>query len=396
VSDHVQPAAIAGHGTLNVVLATPQCIVVATDSRRTAGGQYTDIAKKLLRVGATRVLAIAGLLDVTIQGFPSLTAQVVPLVESQIHRGTLDAHDDLLWNDPPPPAGIPEEFKSHWHTDPSIWWPMITGPLQTVYNIAATYGPTDLTDGRLVGLLAGFKTSGEAKITRLMMEPRQGISSWGRPYIGVARGHASLTTAGSLISQTAGRTDLADLVLHGDVAQARNRAGEHRAIAAFLARREAGTVDAISEVEMVDLAQALIEATAAVETTVGGPIQLARMTPGTLVLEQPDFPDPGHFLPADGTWHLGVIFTSDYPFGERVTNVVYTFCEIRDASTAIPLGGNHFYGNTLERSTFVYQGGSISFGNNTVLECTLVIAAGVDEAPLAPIQARFSHIVRST
>src|SRR5206468_978700 len=58
----------AARGTLDVVLATRRCIVVATDSRRSGPGIVTDDSQKLFRVGDSKALAISGLADVSIAG----------------------------------------------------------------------------------------------------------------------------------------------------------------------------------------------------------------------------------------------------------------------------------------------------------------------------------------
>ena len=86
-------------------MASNQAIVVATDSRRLgSAGAETDDTKKLFLLPDNRVVAIAGLVDASVHGFPEITAQIPPLLEVEIERS---AHiDRFRWDDPPPPAEV--------------------------------------------------------------------------------------------------------------------------------------------------------------------------------------------------------------------------------------------------------------------------------------------------
>jgi hypothetical protein len=385
----------AGRGTLDVALATPEFIVVATDSRRTSGtGGHEDASKKLFAIRQRCVLAIAGLADAAIVGMPWLTAQIAPLLDSEIAKAT--EIDDYYWNDPRPPNTVRGEFKQYWRTDP-LWWVNLAGPVQTIMNIAATFGDIDLGSFALEGILAGFKDNGQAKLERLVMIPQKGLSAFGRPYVGAMRTAERTHTSGPLIWKTAGITSFADLVLGNRISgELEGFARSYPGIGVFLDRARAKSVRNMSSSEMIALAKDLVRATADRVPTVGGPIQMAALTPnGRIHVEQQPFPDPGTFLPADGTWHLGVAFTSDYPFDERRRQVVYTSCEIVSNRIPIPLGDNHFYGNTFQRATFVYNGGRVSFGDNNVVEDScLTIGPGVDETPLQPIVQYFATVDR--
>ena len=385
------------HGTLNVVLATTRFIVVATDSRRTYDtADYEDNSKKLFVVGKKRILAIAGLVEASLKGLPWLTAQIAPLLDIHIARSY---QDDYIWNGPLLPEELPEKLKQYWGEDLLYsWWTSLHGPVQTIFNIALTYGDVDLNRYRLEGLLAGFKDNGEAKIARLVIVPKKGVSSWGRPHVGIARSYERTTTSGPLIWKTAGVTELADTMLGGVITDKLKRyVRKYPGISTFLRRRETNSVESISEAEMIVLAKDLIRATASRDRRVGSePIQIATVRPNEeVVVEQPSFPQPSILVPSQGTWHLGVVFTPEHPFDEARGVAVYTFCEIKNNKKPIPLGNNHFYGNTFDQATFIYMGGLISFGNNNrVTDSKLIIAPDVDETPLKPILKYFTHVER--
>ena len=146
----------ARYGTLDVAVASGQAIVVATDSRRSDSDGSTDNAKKLFLLPDNRVVAIAGLVDASLSGFPEVTAQIPALLELAIERS---AHfDRFWWDDPPPPAECLGEFRQRWGADPYSWWGAIRGPIQTVYNIAATFSAQIDLSRAPVAALASMST----------------------------------------------------------------------------------------------------------------------------------------------------------------------------------------------------------------------------------------------
>jgi hypothetical protein len=167
-------------------------------------------------------------------------------------------------------------------------------------------------------------------------------------------------------------------------------------IAAFLKRRVNNSVDNISESEMIDLAKDLIRATAAATPYVGNtPIQLATLRPkGLINIEQPEFPTQEISLQIGGSFHYYHGFVFDQGSSFEWGGSVYTFCKIKGNRTPIPLGDNHFYGNTLISATFIYKGGFVSFAKNITRNCKLIIAPGIDEKQLIPILRYFKYIER--
>jgi hypothetical protein len=379
-----------GGGTLGVVLARRDFIVISIDSRRTDHftGQHDDNCRKLFPVGQYRTLAIAGLVDAKLTRQPSLTAQVVPLLEEALKRG--EQWHDLEWKDkPPPPDGLPENLRLHWGQSSYSWWTSLSGPLQTIYNIAYTLSDIDLTCSRLEAVIAGFSENGEAKIDYLSRTPQKTLSNWGRKCISFVSTQEQLRSTGPLIWKTIGVTDLADRVL-GDVItdDLKSRLHKFPSILSYVDRRAAGTIDSIPHSEMIELAEDIIRATAQWTKSVGdAPIQTATIKPREPAkINQPIFPTSRALLSSDGTWHLGVEFTPEYPFDERQRGVVYAHCSVKHNKTAIPLGNNYFYGNEFKSAIFQYSGGEIAFGDNNLVEnCTVFISEGVDAAAVNSI-----------
>jgi len=119
----------------------------------------------------------------------------------------------FFWEDPPPPADYPEEFHHHWGADPYIWLSAIVGPIQTVFNIAATYSTVDLSRATMDAIVAGYRQSGEVKLVRSRLQPLESTPRGGRRFIGVARHHQRVAPVDGFAATTIGACNLANALL---------------------------------------------------------------------------------------------------------------------------------------------------------------------------------------
>jgi hypothetical protein len=389
-------------GTLVVAIASPKFIVLATDSRKTwSDGSHQDNSKKLFRVGKKRVLAIAGLASAAVAEVPGLTEEIAPTLEYEIEysagptsaAGFTDI-DDQFWNEPRPPELPPswsEDVKRRLLANEDmpryVWWNATEAPTESIVNIAATYHSGQPLEGyRLEGLLVGFRDNGEAKLEHMVVIPAWDTSLWGLPQVGLSQMWERLRTKDKVIYKTMGVTRWANWVLEGEVNESlMSLTKGYPAIEKFLARRNAGTTDQMTEADALALSKELIGLTSTQTAFVGrDPVQTAVIRPKeNAVVEQPAFPRASTLLKF-GTTRAGQTFTPDFPFdGERETT--FAWCEIQNNSVPIPLGGNYFYGNKLKHVTLVYRGGAVHFGlNNAVTDSTLIIEKGADEKALDP------------
>jgi hypothetical protein len=384
------------HGTLDVALGSPRCIVVATDSRRTyVDNSFRDDTKKLFLLPLNRVVAIAGLAESSLREVPGLTLQIPALLEESIHRaGPLDPH----WEDPAPPPEMPDEFRRWWGQDPYLWWNALVGPMQTIFNIAGTIAAADeLWRYALFGIVAGYKTTGEPKLERLCMMPQWSVSSWGRPLVGLGRMAQRASLDAGFTWATIGASSLADAVLEGSadsvlIEELRGYEG----IRTFTNRLRTGTIASITEEEMVALARDLIRATAERNPKVGPePFQMAVLRPGQAVdYHQPITSPRSVSLPLNGTWHLGVEFQgSEYPFASQSRAAVFTFCKVVGNRSPIPLDGTFIYGSVFVDALFTYEGGEVHFGDNNELQrCELRVGRGADRSSIQSILPRFDRV----
>lgn len=392
-----QGVAEVQHGTLDVAVASRKAIVVATDSRRSGSdGATTDDTKKLFLLPGNRVVAIAGLVDASLPGFPEITAQIPALLEWAIgHSG----HRDIFWEDPPPPADYPEDLRHLWGADPYVWLQMITGPIQTVYNISATFQTSvDLSKSPVDAIVAGYRQDGEVKIDRLRLQPQVSTPRSGRRFIGVARSNQRIATIDGFAATTVGASNLADAILYGAMpADFTPELSSYPGIEDFLERRVSGDLAETPEDELIALAHDLIRATAARNRGVGSdPLQTAVLRSGQpVVYDQPISSAGTIVLPVDGTWHLGGVFTPDYPFATQKRGAVFTDCEVSGNQSPIPLGDNIFFGSRFVNAVFRYDVGRITFGpNNSLTDCELRLAFGCPIDPCLPIKPLFSRVVQ--
>jgi hypothetical protein len=379
-------------GTLSLVLAAGNSIVVATDSRRTFSttGERYDNCKKLFIVAKTRALAIAGLVDMVYPRLPWLTTEISVLLQAEIAKH--EFWDDLIWNN---------RRKGNYEQLPVqspgyAWWISIASRLQTIYSIALTYGSA-VTEKSLNALLAGFKDNGEAQIECFSIVPQKRQSSSGRPTIGTLQSRDQVATKGGFIWKAIGATNVADIVLGGIVTEEAKTRLEHcPAIVDFLNRRENHSVDLISESEMRSLAEEIILATADLTDSVGRhPLQIATIRPGQPVeYRGPEFPQSSFSLPQHQSWHQARNFPENAKFADAKGGV-FTFCEVVNNQRPVPLGDNYFYGNTFTNAKFVYKDGEIFFGeNNKLSDCTLIILDGVSEVALpVDFKSKFTRVI---
>jgi len=384
-------------GTLGLALAKRDFIVVSTESRRTDhySGDYTDDCKKLFSLGPYRIVSVAGLIDVRFDRLPWLCADLSSLLDAEIKRN--EAYHDLGWKDRSPALeNVPEKLKELWGQKNYPWWTMLACPIQSVYNIAYTYDRNiDLDKSKMEVLVAGFSENGQAKIEHLARVPQKTISSWGREHINFGQTYEETRTSGPLIWRAIGCSELAESVLQGKVTdKLRTALKKYLGITSYLERFACGSLDAITNSDMIELTEDLILATADLTTSVGyKPRQIATIRPGAPAeIQQPHFPTPPSHLDSVNTWHMGVKFTPDFPFNERPTGVLYTNCAIEQNRTAIPLGDNYFYGNDFHSVVFEYTGGGIFFDNNQPVNCTLFIDPSTDKSAVKPFEGAFAKV----
>ncbi len=382
------------HGTLVVAIATPKVIVVVSDSRRTnpKAGTYEDNSKKLFVESEKRIIGIAGLADVSLSDFPSLTAQIAPLIDETVSQ--MPGAEERYWSEPPIPDNWPPDKRQYWNNEP-MWWVSIRGPLQTIANIAATLTSINPQDLYLEAIFAGYKNDGHAKLEKLAMIPILQMSNVGRPWIGIASNRQRQTTSDELIWMTAGDTGLANSVLGGTIADAEKaKLKSYLGIVRYLEAFQKKQLRSLTEDDLVNLAKDLIRATAAISPVVGSdPIQLAKVHPRRKVeLSQPAFPSAGYFLGSSGTWYMGQVLSDDYPFNTIRPGAVFTTSEIRNNKTAVRIGDNYFFGDSFVNATAYYDGGIVNFARNEVNDSTLLILKGVDIKPLTAVIAAFRNV----
>ena len=193
-------------------------------------------------------------------------------------------------------------------------------------------------------------------------------------------------------------TALADRVLHGLVPDDFHQELPcFPAIEGFLDRLALGAAAETPDDELTALAHDLIRATAARDRRVGAaPIQTAILRRGHAVeYDQPIHSAGDIILPADGTWHMGVVVASDsdYPFITQ-RGTVFTDCEVTRNRSPLLLGGNLFFGSRLVKAMFRYDGGRVIFGsNNELIDCELQVAAGAPGEPWSSIRQQFARVV---
>lgn len=361
-------------GTLNLVLANHNGIVVATDSRRSSlNGQYWDDSQKLFRIGKRSALAIAGFAAALAPGTP-MDVQVAALLREHFQNGE---RRDLSFDD----------------KDVSGWMRVtMTQELQVVGGVFGALGVPNVA--KMTGLAAGYDAHGKPKITRFEFDGENqtfGPSLINLPVFDVK---ISSTDINGFTWATAGIDTIAKSILMGTYLSADER------IVRFHQARDRQALDNLPLDNLRELGQAILSATENSTQLVGGPDQIC-VLPRSRKAEciGPRFPSskqkvlrtilwlggPTNVRRMDGQ-HFSLM-SSIYddlstPASEQYTQV-FLAGAVQDVD--VSLDGNFFAGFQFVNVTFKYKGGSFFFENNSVQQCEVEVEEGESLPATSPL-----------
>ncbi len=332
------------HGTINIVLANRNGMVVLTDSMATSGdNQLPNPSQKLFKLDDKTVCAIAGFLSgpapaedvltetaAIIRGFSrQLATEQVRSIEAKLR--------DLAF--------------------------IFEVRLTSLADLRQASGDTDrVKDYALDLTIAGYDTDGLPKIGKLSL----------RASLVNGRFDSSTQTLDMKIvrdeleHQTAGIPALAEeLIAHPDLQP------ENPALIAYAASMRNDRGNSLSISQMTDVAKDLALQTHNADPRVGGPNQIAILSEGrVLSVEQPDFPDNASRVKGFGLLkHVG--FSGEDAF-HREGEVVCVECKFEKMHFA--LDESYMVASSFNDLVLTYDGGPMYFDkSNSVKDCVLVL-----------------------
>lgn len=337
------------HGTINIVLANENGIVVLTDSMLTEGSkQLPEPGQKLFQLDDRTICTIAGFVSAPGPA-PELYTSSGAIIRA--YREQFAGHS---------PQSIAQKLASLGF--------LFNFYLTSIANVRDTAGETTpVHDYQFELIVAGYDIDGRPKIGKIILGMTRVEGFWrsNTDFIDISDVGTSLKYV------LGGQPDVAQRLLDDPSV----KKGDATLDAYAVAQRENGG-QSLAIQDMEKLAVTLARYTADVYPSVGGRNQVAVLQGGRIVsIQQQAFPDApklfrfnlfeGNFLGAN-SFNLG---------GTAAIFVKNTF-----EGGHLELAGNYFFGNTFKDATVAYSGGLMDFDpSNKVENCVLVIGTGAKD-----------------
>lgn len=328
------------HGTLNVVVATPDELIAATDSRATIIGGAgkligtEDNHQKLFVVPGNILVTIAGYNCVTLPTAPEFTAPAAGII--------LDYIDTLVSHHRSP--SYEEVLSTLIH--------LFTFNLTSVGNINAWTDGTINPNAYLFQMIVAGKQNDAFIMTKVILTLTLKGSAEGRYYVTSEVSEIIKKKVTSFTYLTAGWNVVADEVL----------------------KKIEG---APTKNEMEQVIRDVMQKTNAVNQGVGGAIQQAYLSKKGLDVNIPSYsrpPGPSikyNLFVGGGIANAKIAVESNTPF---------LFIASSFENTGVILDGNYFYGNQLKACNIYINSNAFNFDNtNKIEKCKLYVGKIVDK-----------------
>lgn len=340
------------HGTVNIVLANGNGMVVLTDSMVTRDGKQLpdQPEQKLFKLDDRTVCAIAGFLAAP---GPS---------DLYMSSGAL-LHEYAQQLSSKPPQNVREKLEML-----SFLFQLQLWAIATIR--AGTGSPTDLQNYESQVTVAGYDTDGTAKIGQIVLW----IAPTGNTLTSAVT-EPSITEVGRpLVFKLAGVREIAEELLKDP-----SSAKDEPTLAAYANSLREDRGQSLTIAQMKTLASRLAKLTADKCSGVGGEDQIAVVQDGrVLTLDQPIFPA----LPK-ALVHFDIVVDSfiggtDPPTFPAMSEgaiifppgTTLLFLRTRLDHVRRPLDGNYFFGDSFNNCILVYNGGPFYFDKNNQVERT--------------------------
>jgi hypothetical protein len=351
------------HGTINVVLANENGMVVLADSMLTNGlnKQLPQPGKKLFRLDDHSVCAIAGIIASPSGSYKELDLSTVAIVNDyarQISKG--------------PPLTIQQKLRE--------LASLLNISLSAVENVLDANGKSpDPENYTLELIVAGYDTDGLLKIGNIRLQSRNQRSLL---YSSLEYGSIR-TVTNKLDTEFGGMPDRAKFILgHPETVKG------DRAVLAYRKSLKLDSGKSLTLYELADLAKRLKYYSTLVHPEVGGQDQIAILQAGRISsFSQPSFPDSASAL------RFSLMVDDSFSPGGMVIRGTAIFVRCSWNLTYVPLDGSFFISNEFKDSLLGYSGGPLHFDStNRVVDSDLLVGpeANQNSAELRNLRLRIS------
>lgn len=349
------------HGTINIVLANRNGIVVVTDSmqtRRDSRGRESQVtipAQKLFRLDDCTVCTVAGFGSATISSAEEFNTEVAAIIKQYA--------DELKTR--PSTVGMSEKLRS-------------LGFLLE-FHISAVASIRDALNSpagnyRFQITVAGFDADGQAKVGSVGGDFAIYEGLEGRRSILFSQNKCFLRRLErELTYEVAGQSAEAVKILRNPAVYSCEPALKGLAASIVENKGEALSVQALQAI-----GEALIGRTSSVYSSVGGQIQSAVLTAGRITnFEVPVVSTPD--LPRRFSFFSGNKIVGKHPISAPTSTLLFVG-NSWTGTRGISIDGHFFFGNTLRNCTVRYDGGFARFdASNRVSDSALLLGPQVDQ-----------------
>jgi 20S proteasome alpha/beta subunit len=345
--------ALIVHGTINIAFGNMNGLVLLTDSMLSAGSrQLQGPGEKLFKLDDHTVCSFAGIASAP-ASVPELSLSASSIIHEYARQSATQA-----------PQTIAEKLRA----------------LASLFDVHlsaiailrdATGVPVRIEDYRLQIIVAGYDLDGKPKIGKVTF--RTDRSPGGA--LSAAVDDAGIIEVGDkLVWKLNGMPDVAERLL----ANPASDSSHDSALGEYALSIQLDKGASLSIEQMVKLAKRLAFYTAQAHPEVGGPNQIAILTPSSpMKIDQPTFSPPPRLL-----FSFGIIVDSRFSHSSIVMAPGSHGVFVRCVWTGMEreLDGNYFIRNTFTDSVLVSRGGRTSLGNGTnrIVNSVLLIAPLVD------------------
>jgi len=327
------------HGTLNIVIATPDALIAATDSRATIMNDQKvvgreDTHQKLFVVPGNVFVTIAGYNRVALPTVPEFTAPAAAIIldyidELQSHK-RVPSYDQVLME------------LIH----------VLTFHLTSVANIDAWSDGSVSPNSYVFQMIVAGKKDGAFVMTKVTLRLTLNRTPEGRVYVTLYTSDVVEKKVSSFTYLTAGWDSVAQQML-------------------------LKTKGLPSKKEMEQCICDIMEKTSAANQGVGGAVQQASLSEQGLSVSIPSYPRPVgpairyNMMLGGGFAHAKIAVDSDTPF----LFITTTFDD-----TGVILDGNYFYGAHFKACKLFISRNAFTFAKtNTIENCSLYVGKLVDK-----------------
>jgi hypothetical protein len=337
------------HGTIDVVLANKNGMVVLTDSMLTADGkQLLTPGKKLFRLDDLSVCAIAGIIATPSGSYRELDLSTVAIIDDYARKVSVG-----------PPVTIVQKLRELTF--------LLNVNLSAVENIQVANGKSLNPDRYTLQLtVAGYDTDGILKIGKVTLRSRNS----GGYFDSAIESGGVRPVQDRLEKEFSGMPDKADSIMaHPEAAL------DDEAVSTYAASLKQDGGKSLGLEQMIELATRLKYYSSIVHPEVGGPNQIAILQDGKITsFSQPAFANSAPALKfslvvASSFSRSGVLFTG---------SVIFVRCSWD--FIPVPIDGRFFISNEFRNVLLIYNGGPLHFdATNKIIDSDLVVGRAVTQ-----------------